>query len=81
MSAKHIESLWQTYKVVLPKDAGATQIIETRRAFYAGAGGLFEYVCNMMEPGTEATDNDLKKMDEIHAEIHEFVDLVKNGVA
>ena len=81
MSARHIEKLWQTYKKVLPKDAGATQIIETRRAFFAGAGGLYECILNILEPGTEATDNDLKRMDEINAELHEFVSLIKNGVA
>ena len=38
---KPIEEYWNSYRAILPKDAGATQIIETRRAFYAGAEALY----------------------------------------
>lgn len=37
-----LQSQWQSYADnVLPKDAPTVQRIETRRAFYAGAGAFF----------------------------------------
>ncbi len=67
-----VKELWQSYQKILPKDAGITQIIETRRAFYAGASALFYLILNKLEPGTEETENDLKMMDEIDQELREF---------
>lgn len=79
---KPIAALWESYrKVVLPKEAHGTQIIETRRAFYAGAQALFHATLSKLEPGDEATDNDLAYMDDIDQELREFCELVRNGVA
>src|SRR5688572_7099004 len=65
----HVKSQWDTYRVVMPKDAGATQIIETRRAFYAGAQALLHLMLKKFEPGLEETENDLQMMDDIDAEL------------
>lgn len=78
---KRIDALWQSYRKILAPDVGATQVIETRRAFYAGAQGLFHAILAGLDSGTEPTDADLARMDEIHAELTEFCELVKNGVA
>lgn len=81
MSEKRIGELWESYRQVLPRTASATQVIETRRAFYAGAQGLFHSILTMLEPGEDATDGDLSKMDAIQKELHDFAKLIESGVA
>jgi hypothetical protein len=81
MKAKHVETLWLSYRAILPKTASASQIIETRRAFYAGCQGLFHYILSNFEKGEEATDADMAMMDDITRELSEFAKLVGNGVA
>jgi hypothetical protein len=79
---KRIEKQWLTYRhVVLPKDAPPIQISECRRAFYAGAEGLLSEILEMLSPGLEPTDDDLSKMHQIHGELKDFANLVKEGVA
>lgn len=71
---------WSSYlENVMPPNAGPTQITETRRAFYAGAQGLLGLLMNVLEPGTDATEADLKTMDEIAAELAEFAKAVARG--
>jgi len=73
---------WRDFEIrVLPIDAPEVQRIEMRRAFYAGAHVLFCGLINILEPGTEATDNDLKAMDSIKAELDQFLADVKGGAA
>ena len=77
-----IEKSWLSYRQsVIPKNAGPTQLIESRRAFYAGAQGLFTILVTILEPGQEATDADLATMDGIDAELKRFLDAVKAGLA
>lgn len=81
VAKKRIEEQWKTYRVILPEDASAAQIIETRRAFYAGAQALYHTVLTSLEPGQDATEADLSMMENIDRELRDFCDLVKNGVA
>lgn len=77
---KRIDALWQSYRVILHRDVDATQVIETRRAFYAGAQALYHSIMCGLDPGGEPTDADMERMQGIHDELHEFAELVKNGV-
>lgn len=73
---------WQDFEApVLPANAGDVQKIETRRAFYAGAAALFSGLLSILEPGAEATENDLKVMDSIKAELDQFAADLHGGVA
>lgn len=73
MIDKPIETMWQAYrKIVVAPDAPAMQIVETQRAFFAGAATLFEMIMNVLDPGSEPTAGDLLNMDKIHAEIKAF---------
>jgi len=37
-----VKGMWESFaRTVLPKDCSGTQLIETRRAFYAGAGAMW----------------------------------------
>jgi hypothetical protein len=79
-----VKSQWDTYRAILPKDAGSIQVFETRRAFYAGAHALFYLILNKLEPTTpdeEPTENDMKLMDDIDQELRAFAVDIKNGVA
>lgn len=74
---KLIADAWRDFEIkVIPLNAHKIQRTECRRAFYAGAISMWRGILTMLEPGTEPTDADLKKMDEIKAEIDRYaVDL------
>lgn len=78
-----IADLWESYrKRVLPANAGAVQVEETRRGFYAGCAGLFGLITNHMSPGEEITEADVAVLDAIQRELDEYLAAfkVQNGV-
>jgi len=76
---KLIADEWRDYEIkVIPLDAPEVQRTESRRAFYAGARSLFCGIVNMLDPGSEATQADLGKMDAIQTELDQFlVDMMR----
>ncbi len=65
---------WQRYeREVLPKDASPVQRNETRRAFYAGALVLMGTIMRDLSPEPGMTRGDEKLMDEIFAELDDFM--------
>lgn len=71
--SKHIERAWLEFeRKVVPGNAGATQRIEMRRAFYAGASAFFHItLANVSdEPGFTAHDEAL--MEGLSAELEAF---------
>lgn len=74
---KLIEAGWCGLRLAaISPDAPQIQIDEMRMAFFAGAQHLFASIMGILDPGEEPTDADLKRMDQIHAELaafeHEF---------
>jgi hypothetical protein len=72
---KYIERGWLHYRaMVIPADASEIQVTESRQAFFAGAAILFTALTHpdVLDPGLEATDNDLMKMADLQAEIDAF---------
>ena len=68
-----LASDWASYaEKVIPAGAPELQYIESRRAFYAGAGTLLGILLKALEPGSEPTEQDLALMDQIKAELDEF---------
>jgi hypothetical protein len=53
-------------------DASEVQVREMRMAFFAGAQHLFASIMGILDPGDEPTDADLKRMDNIAAELGRF---------
>lgn len=52
-----LQAEWESYlKVAIPEDAHEIQLIETRRAFYAGAKAFFSLQLNMPDGITEAVE-------------------------
>lgn len=54
---------------VIAKDAPVEQLREMRLAYMAGAEHLFSSIMNIMDPGEEPTDADMRRMSLIHTEI------------
>lgn len=80
MKKRRIESQWLIFRSnVVPANAGSVQVEETRRAFYAGAATLFGTIMDLLEPGAEATENDLQAMDEIARELAEYTDSLRRS--
>ncbi len=77
-----IEDQWMDFRArVVPVDAPAEQLMEMRRAFYAGAEALLRVVLTGLAPCEDSTPEDEKLMDEIDAELAAFAELVAMGVA
>lgn len=80
---RRIASLWQTFRhEVIALDAPAVQILEMRRAFYAGVECALNRLSQEMSPGP-STDNtsDFDILQEVNAELQEFASHVKTGRA
>jgi len=79
---KRVEAEWELFtKIVLPKNCGEVQRRDMRRAFYTGASAFMSIVMDFLDPGTEATDADVQRMDEIYRELLEFGENVKKSAA
>jgi len=74
-----VAAVWDTYAArVLPKDAGPIQVQEIRRAFYAGAWGMF----NLIKTTHELDDRQaLDRIRALHKECDDFKQRVENGDA
>lgn len=76
----HIEAAWQGYfRKVLPDNASEIQIVETKRAFFAGAFAFFQITMTNLEPGLTETPLDIHLMENLTQEIKTFCEDVKTG--
>lgn len=72
-AGKIIEGGWAGFRLaVLPENASQIQVDEMRKAFFAGAQHLFSSIMCILDPGSEPTDRDLRRMDQIHQELEAF---------
>lgn len=70
---KIIEGGWEGFRLaVLPDHAPDIQRTEMRKAFFAGAQHLFASIMSILDPGSEPTERDLKRMGLIHQELEAF---------
>ena len=71
---KIIELGWLSLRAqVIPKDAPQTQLDEMRQAFFAGAQHLFGSIMTMLDPDSEPTERDLRRMGSIDRELQSFI--------
>ena len=71
---KLIEAGWVGLRIATDLiDAPPVQLDEMRNAFFAGAQHVFHSIMTILEPGEEPTDNDLKRMDLINADLTAFI--------
>lgn len=80
MNLEIIADLWASYeRDAIPAGASRVQVQETKRAFYAGARGLFGALLRAIGEGEEPTEQDLRVMDAIHQELAFFAASVAAG--
>lgn len=73
MKAKKIQTGWESYRALcIPPNASATQVSESRKAFYGGAAILFGTLIGSTSQDGEPTQDDLDMMDSVAAELREF---------
>lgn len=73
-----IEAGFQSLRLIMiPVEAPVVQVMEMRKAFFAGAQHLFASIMSALESGEEATDKDLRRMSLIQAELDEYVGELK----
>lgn len=73
---------WDSFaRAVLPPGCPPLQKQEMRRAFYAGAEGIFNKILIALAPESEPTEEDLQMMTGIENELTEFACAVKAGRA
>jgi hypothetical protein len=68
-----MEAGWVSLRIAaIPPDAPKIQLDEMRTAFFAGAQHLFSSIMNMLDPETEETAADMRRMDMINDELNKF---------
>jgi hypothetical protein len=73
---------WTSFEQnVFSPGIGPVQRREMRRAFYSGAAELFSTIMAMLEPGEDATDADLTRMNDLHDELERFKEDLQGGRA
>lgn len=71
---RFIEQGWLAYaEQVIPAGASEVQQVECKRAYYAGAAALFVGILTALDAGSEPTENDLARMDDLRAELDEWL--------
>jgi hypothetical protein len=77
-----VQEEWLSYReAVVPSNASSVQLQECRRAFYGGAHAILQRIVGSLTPGGEPEPSDLRMMDEIEAELQDFLERVKRGLA
>jgi hypothetical protein len=72
-----ISSMWGNYqRNVLPPEAGPEQLIETRRAFYAGAHAFFLLISGGLDNDANPTPADVAYVESLRQEVGDFVQQV-----
>lgn len=73
-----IEAGWLSFRtMVINPAAPQIQLDEMRMAFFSGAQHLFGSIMSFMEEGQEPTDADLRRMDQVHEELEQFIKVFK----
>lgn len=74
--------LWDEFALIaLPPGAPDFQRREMRRAFYSGAHGIMFKVIQALAPESDPTEADIRVVEDLHEELQEFAELIKQGRA
>lgn len=70
-----VEAGWVGLRIACKlEDAPPLQLEEMRNAFFAGAQHVFHSITGgLLDPGSEPTDDDLRRMDQIDRELRRFI--------
>ena len=79
MNRMHILEAWNSYREqVIPRDAPAVQVTESKRAFFAGAGSVWSLYVAAAEKPPHLPDPQI--LESIDTELRQFLARVKAGV-
>lgn len=68
-----VQEMWEGFRdAVIPKDAPQVQLLEMKRAFFAGAFCFYNWTMVQMDAESEVTDADLNRMETIVKEMENF---------
>lgn len=77
-----IAAAWRSFDTqVLAEDAGPIQRQEMRRGFYGGAQSLIVAVITALDPQTLLTERDMRRFEQLAAEMQAFAEAVQRGEA
>ncbi len=80
LEMNYIENEWRKFvALVMPPNAPEIQRKEMKRAFYAGSEAFLRVTLDVLEPGPEPTENDMRRMELISEELKQFATDVKEG--
>lgn len=69
-----IEAGWISLRIAaIPADAPQVQLDGMREAFFAGAQHLFSSIMGVLDAGEDPTEDDLRRMSLIQAELDAFI--------
>lgn len=71
-SGQLIEAGFVGLRMGLPPDLGEGSLDLIRTAYFGGAQHLFASMMVMLEPGSDPTDNDMRRMDSLHTELERW---------
>lgn len=76
-----IEDEWNLYRLhVIPAHAPEVQIVESRNAFFAGAGAFLRAIAAKLDPSDEVTAKDEQVMESVRRELLAFaIEMLPNG--
>lgn len=78
---KLIEAGWLSLRyLTIPPDAPDFQLRDMRVAFFAGAQHLWASIMSVLEPDSEPTPNDLRRMALIGTELDSFAEQLQRAV-
>lgn len=70
---KYIEQGWTQYRrLMIPTGTGKAEYDRLRQAYFCGAAVLFDSIIRGLDAGTEPTENDYVRMNDLQAELHQF---------
>lgn len=73
-----VEAGWQAYRMLsIPPNAPEIQVKECRLAYFFGAQHLFASMMGVLDEGSEPTDDDMKRLDNINEELTAFIEQIK----
>lgn len=75
---KIIEAGWLAMKIMaVPAGATEAQMRDMRNCFFAGAQHLYASILAVLDPGSDATEQDMARMTLIDEELKQFVAKLK----
>lgn len=73
-----VEGGWQMFRLIaLKPDTPTPELDRCKEAFFSGAQHLFGSMMSALDPGVEETPADLRRMDQIHAELERFAETLR----